>query len=54
MTLYHKNEMGKPSEMDLPLLKNDITTIEKYQKPAIHSRYQRFGVDDFKLKSQSY
>jgi hypothetical protein len=25
--IYHKNEKGKPSEIDLPLLKNDITNI---------------------------
>jgi len=25
--IYHKNEKGKPGEMDLPLLKNDITDI---------------------------
>ena len=24
--IYHKNEIGKPGKMDLPLLKNDITT----------------------------
>ncbi len=26
--IYHKNEKGKPGEMDLPLLKNDITGSE--------------------------
>jgi len=36
--IYHKNEKGKPSEMDLPLLKNDITNILRPQKPAIYSR----------------
>jgi hypothetical protein len=25
--IYHKNQKGKPCEMDLPLLKNDITRI---------------------------
>jgi hypothetical protein len=26
--IYHKNEKSKPGEMDLPLLKNDITGSE--------------------------
>jgi len=26
--IYHKNEMGKPFKMSLPLLKNDITGSE--------------------------
>jgi len=26
--IYHKNEKGKSSEKDLPLLKNDITTTK--------------------------
>jgi len=25
--IYHQNEKGKPCEIDLPLLKNDITAI---------------------------
>jgi hypothetical protein len=33
--IYHTIEKGKPCEMDLPLLKNDITTILRYQKPVI-------------------
>jgi hypothetical protein len=27
--IYYKNEKGKPREMDLPFLKNDITTISR-------------------------
>ena len=46
--IYHKNKMGKPSQMDLPLFKNDIPNNLQPQKPVIYSRYQRFGVDDFK------
>jgi hypothetical protein len=37
--IYHKNEKGKPSEKDLPLLKNDITNNLETQKPVIYSRY---------------
>jgi hypothetical protein len=43
-----KNQKGKPCQMDLPLLRNDITRILRPQKPVIYSRYQRFGVDDSK------
>jgi len=32
---------GRLDEMDLPLLKNDITTIVRIQKPVIYSRYTR-------------
>jgi len=42
--IYHKNEKGKPCEMDLPLLKNDITKILRPQKPVIYSRYQQCGL----------
>jgi hypothetical protein len=34
--------------MDLPFLKNDITDFLPAPELKIHSRYQRFGVDDFK------
>jgi hypothetical protein len=40
--IYHKNEKGKPCEMDLPLMKNDITNNLRSQKPVIYSRYQHF------------
>jgi hypothetical protein len=36
--IYHKNKKGKPCEMDLPLLKNDITNNVEPQKPVIYSR----------------
>jgi len=49
--IYHKNEKGKPRKTDLPLLKNDITTILRPQKPAIYSRYSRFQREGFKAKS---
>jgi len=45
--IYHKNDKGKPCEMDLPLLKNDITNILGPQKPVIYSRNHRFRIDDF-------
>jgi len=32
-----KNQKGKPSEMDLPLLKNDITNNLEPQKSVIYS-----------------
>jgi hypothetical protein len=35
-----KNQKGKPCEMDLPLLKNDITSSEPISKLGIHSRNQ--------------
>jgi len=41
--IYHKNEIGKPCEKDLPLLKDDITNNLESQKPVIF-RYQRFGL----------
>jgi len=34
---------GKPGEMDLPLLKNDITTFELALKYGIHSRNMLFS-----------
>jgi hypothetical protein len=37
--IYHKIEKGKPCEMDLPLLKNDITTTKAASQNEIHSRY---------------
>jgi len=40
--IYHKNEKGKPCEMDLSLLKNDITNNLGPQKPVIYSRNHRF------------
>jgi len=33
-----KMKMGKPSKMDLPLLRYDITTILLSQKPVIYCR----------------
>jgi hypothetical protein len=39
----HKKSKGKPCEMDLSFLKNDITTILRSQKPAIYSRYMKSG-----------
>jgi hypothetical protein len=48
---YKIAKKGKPDEMDLPLLKNDITNNLRSQKPVVYSRYQRFGVDDFMSKS---
>ena len=35
----YKKSKGKPSELDLPLLKNDITNNLETQKPVIYSRY---------------
>ncbi len=35
--IYHKNEKGKLCEMDLPLLKNDITTTIAALQNEIHS-----------------
>jgi hypothetical protein len=35
-----KNQKGKPCEMDLPFLKNDITNNLGPQKPVIYSRYR--------------
>jgi hypothetical protein len=40
--------------MDLPLLKDDITTFELVLKYGIHSRNRKFGVDDFKSLSQAF
>jgi len=34
-----KKQKGKPDEMDLPLMKNDITDSEPTFKIGIHSRY---------------
>jgi hypothetical protein len=36
--IYHKNKKGKPSEKDLPLLKNDIPNNLYPQKPVIDSK----------------
>jgi hypothetical protein len=36
---------GKPGEMDLPLLKNDITTFELALKYGIHRYYQILAED---------
>ncbi len=47
-----QSQKGKPPKKDLPLLKNDITNNLEPQKPAIYSRYRKFRVDDFELKSQ--
>jgi hypothetical protein len=44
--IYHKNEKGKLCEMDLPLLKNDITNNLRSQKPVIYIRNQNFGLDN--------
>ena len=41
--IYHTNEKGKPCEMDLPLLKDDITNILGHQKRVIYSRYMQSG-----------
>ena len=41
--IYHKNEKGKPRKKDSPLLKNDITTIVRSQKPVIYIRYMKFS-----------
>jgi len=41
--IYHKNQKGKTSNKDLPLFKNDITTILRSQKPAIYSRNLQSG-----------
>ena len=49
--IYHKNEKSKTCQTDLLLLKNDITTIVRSQKPVIYSRYTRFLVDDFVSES---
>ena len=35
--IYHKNEKGKSSEKDMPLLKNDIPNNLGPQKPVIYS-----------------
>jgi hypothetical protein len=37
-------QKGKPCEMDLPLLKDDITDNLEPQKPVIYSRYQQCGL----------
>jgi len=42
--IYHKNERGKPSEMDLPLLKNGITNNLEPQKPVIYSSSMQSGL----------
>jgi len=39
MEFDSKNQKGKPCEMDLPLLKNDITNNLEPQKLVIYSRY---------------
>ena len=41
--IYHKNEKGKPGEMDLPLLKNDITDFLPAPELKIHSRNMKLG-----------
>ena len=38
-----KNEKGKPSKMDLPLLKNDITNNLEPQKPVVYSSKSAIG-----------
>jgi len=43
--IYHKNKKDKPCEMDLPLLKNDITTSEPNSKLKINSRYQHIRMN---------
>jgi hypothetical protein len=43
MEFDSKNQKGKPCEMDLPLLKNDITNILGPQKPVIYSRNPQSG-----------
>jgi len=42
--IYHKNEKGKTCQMDLPLLKNDITNNLESQKPVIYSRYMQTAI----------
>ncbi len=37
LCIYHKNEKGKLCEMDLPLLKNDITTTKAASQNEIYS-----------------
>ena len=39
--IYHKNEKGKPCEMELPFLKNDITNNLWPQKPVVYCRSQQ-------------
>ena len=36
--------------MDLPLFKNDITTIVRSQKPVIYSRYMKSGLSAYMLE----
>jgi hypothetical protein len=48
--IYHKNERGKPCEMDLPLSKNDITRILRPRKPVIESTGLGFKISKQNLK----
>jgi hypothetical protein len=52
--IIHKNQKGKPLKKDLPLLKNDITTIVRPQKIVIYSRYQKLRGDDFFFKQADF
>ena len=52
--IYHKNERGKPCEMDLPLLKNDITNNLEPQKPVIYSRNHKFRIYDSLFKQADF
>jgi hypothetical protein len=49
--IYHQDIKGKPREMDLPLMRGNITTILSSQKPVIYCRYPRSPVDDFSPQS---
>ena len=40
--IYHKNEKGKPCEIDLSLMKNNIPNNLKPQKPVFYCRYMEF------------
>jgi len=49
-----KLQKSKHLKKDSPLLKNDITRFFIDMTRVLNSKYQRFGVDDFISKSQSY
>ena len=50
MEFASKIKKGKPCEMDLPLLQNDITNNLGPQKPVIYSRYMKSGLSAYTLE----